>query len=209
MSKHSTICTVRHGQTDFNIQKRYAGSLDVQLNAVGIKDTVEAAKTLSLLGLNIRAIICSALHRSIQTAEILSNGLPIIQCSLANERNFGEMQGKTVDQVKLMNPPIEYLHAGNDTHSLNPPGGESFPELRHRAEKFYDFLSQHRGDFGILVVSHGVFLQQFHGVILNRTWEESLEFEVPNLTLTCFAFSDGALTGMTTHQLCAKSQNSW
>jgi len=209
MNSLKIICTVRHGQTGFNVQQRYAGSLDIPLNTVGVKDTLEAAKTLGSLGLGIQVIVSSALRRSIQTAEILSQGQPVIRCPIANERNYGEMQGKTVDQVKLLCPPIEYLQSGNDTHSLNPPGGESFPELRDRAEKFYDFLKQHFGSSSILVVSHGVFLQQFHGVILNTTWQDSLALEVPNLCLTCFRFLNGVLIRVTKHPLCIKPQNSW
>jgi broad specificity phosphatase PhoE len=42
MNKFTIINTVRYGETDYNRNKRYAGTIDVSLNEVGIRDTVVA-----------------------------------------------------------------------------------------------------------------------------------------------------------------------
>ncbi|MEO7045736.1 MAG: histidine phosphatase family protein, partial [Ferruginibacter sp.] len=43
MNKITRITSIRHGQTDYNLERRYAGSIDVPLNEKGIEDAKNAA----------------------------------------------------------------------------------------------------------------------------------------------------------------------
>jgi broad specificity phosphatase PhoE len=166
ISTQTWLYTVRHGQTDYNREKRYAGSLDIPLNDIGYNDTVEASSRLKTIGISFDIVITSSLQRAIKTAEILVKNTPIVQCALCDERNYGKMQSLTVDEVALLKPKVVYITVGGDTHSTNPPEGETFKILRERAEQFHTWIFERYQGLKILIVSHGVFLQQFHGLFL-------------------------------------------
>lgn len=211
MYSHKTIImTIRHGETDSNRQKRYAGLLDIPLNAQGIRDCRIASDYLAG---PIDVVVASKLKRSIETARILtgSNG-PIIESALCNERNFGAMQGRTYQEVEFVKPEIKYIKIGGDFHSLNPPQGESFPALYKRAKEFLRFLRSLISDrqcTRMLVVSHEVFLLQFHGVLRGETWRESLRHTLPNLMLSVFTVQGTRLLSETSGKLTAERQEGW
>jgi broad specificity phosphatase PhoE len=209
MLNSTSIYTIRHGETDFNRQKRYAGTLDVPLNQSGIENVHEARRKIELLGLKFDLVISSALRRSIDSALILSGDIPLVRTALCNERDYGKMQGLTSEEVKALNPEILYMWVGGDKHSLNPPGGESFEILRSRAEQFFEYLMGHYANRSLLVVSHGVFLQQFHGFLLGKNWTDSLAIAVPNLEMASFQLAGRSLTYSETFKLTQREQNSW
>jgi broad specificity phosphatase PhoE len=189
MNKITRISTIRHGQTAYNLEKRYAGSIDVPLNEKGIGDAENAA--IKLKGNEFDIVITSKLKRAIQTAELLVAGrnIQIIQNELCNERNYGKMQGLNYVEVEEIKPRILYLKLNNDFHSLNPPNGETFPALRRRAKTFSQFIFQNYICSNILVVSSSAFMQQLHGLFRGTNWMESLRNEIHNLACTTFTFN--------------------
>jgi len=209
-NKKITIMTIRHGETDFNRQKRYAGLLDVPLNAKGVRDCQMAS---GFFVDSVDLVVTSKLKRSIQTARIFAdNKKSIVESELCNERNFGTMQGHTSQEVEYIKPEIKYIKIAGDFHSLNPPQGERFPALYKRAKeflKFVRFLLSERRCLKILAVSHEVFLQQFHGVLRGETWRESMRHRLPNLTLSIFILQDNRLLCESSRKLISESQESW
>jgi Fructose-2,6-bisphosphatase len=189
MNKTTRILTIRHGQTVYNLEKRYAGSIDIPLNEKGIEDAENAAFILKDYELDI--VITSKLKRAIQTAERLIDGrnIHIIQNKLCNERNYGKMQGLNYLEVEEIKPRILYLKLNNDFHSLNPPDGETFPALRRRAKLFSLFIFQNYIGSNILVVSSSAFMQQLHGIFRGTNCMESLRNEIHNLECTTFSFN--------------------
>jgi broad specificity phosphatase PhoE len=189
MNKITRILTIRHGQTLYNVEKRYAGSIDIPLNEKGIEDAENAAIILKEYELDI--VITSKLKRAIQTAELLVAGhnIHIIQNKLCNERNYGKMQGLNYIEVEQIKPRIKYFKLNNDFHSLNPPNGETFPALRRRANLFSQFIFQSYIGSNILVVSSSAFMQQLHGIFRGTDCIESLRDEIHNLDCTTFTFN--------------------
>lgn len=206
----TTIMTIRHGETDYNRQKRYAGLLDISLNANGINDCQIASEYLAE---STDLVITSKLKRSIETARILTrNNKSIVESALCNERNFGAMQGHTSQEVEFIKPEIKYIKIAGDFHSLNPPQGERFPALYKRAKEFLNFvrfLLSERRCVKILIVSHEVFLQQFHGVLRGETWRESMRHSLPNLTLSIFTLQRNHLLSESSRELISETQESW
>jgi broad specificity phosphatase PhoE len=188
MSNITRLTTIRHGQTAYNVERRYAGSIDVPLNEKGIEDARNAS--IRLMDYEFDIVISSGLKRAIQTAELLTAGrnLQIIQNELCNERDYGKMQGLNYIEVEDINPRILYLKLNNDFHSLNPPSGEDFPTLRKRAKAFSQFIFQNYTGSNILVVSSSAFMQQLHGLFLGFDWTESLRYEIHNLACYTFTF---------------------
>lgn len=194
MNKITRILTIRHGQTLYNLERRYAGSIDIPLNEKGIEEAENAAKMLKDYELDI--VITSKLRRALQTAELLiaGRGIHIIQNKLCNERNYGRMQGLTYSEVEEIKPRIKYFKLNNDFHSLNPPDGETFPVLRKRAKLFSEFIFQNYSGSNILVVSSSAFMQQLHGIFRGTDCMESLRNEIHNLDCTTFTFNGKKLT---------------
>jgi broad specificity phosphatase PhoE len=146
------------------------------------------------MNLIFNVVISSTLNRSIHTAELITgNSIPVIQNKLCNERDFGIMEGHTWDEVQHFDPPILFIEVGNDKHSVNPKGGEPLEDVWQRAKRFCNFLFRNYRGKTILVVSHGVFLQMFHGVLKRSTCIESLAQYPANLELSSFCFDGNHL----------------
>lgn len=182
-----SLTTVRHGETDYNKENRYAGTIDIPLNEAGRNDVSHAAARIRSMEFDVALV--SPLRRATETAQLLTEGrIEIVPSSYAQERNYGILQGCAYTDVEHLRPPIHFIKVGGDYHSLNPPQAETFDELRARAEAFYEYIIAHFMGQRILVVSHGVFLQQFHGLLRGKDWIESLGTSVGNLELTTFHF---------------------
>lgn len=192
MPVETIIHTIRHGHTVYNAEKRYAGTVDIPLSEKGIKDCQEVSR--KIVDDTFDVVVTSTMKRSIETAHLLVPGHPvIIQSALCNERRFGVMEGHTWDEVLKFDPPILMIDVGNDLHTVNPKGGEPFENVWQRAKRFRNFLFKNYGGKSILVVSHGVFLQMFHGVLKGSSCIESLAVYPSNLELASFCFSGSRL----------------
>lgn len=199
------LCTVRHGLTELNRDRRVGGRLDVDLIDEGRAQAEEAARVLADTRFDV--VISSPLSRARETATILTrvaDGLLID--AEATERSFGAMEGVRPVEVPERFPEVRYLYVGGIGYSLNPPGGEPFEELHERARRFLRrTLERHAGQ-RILVVSHQNFLQQLHGVLRGLGPIESLDQDILNCELNWFHLaSDGTLLAHDSVQLCSSA----
>ena len=192
MDPETDIHTIRHGSTEYNAEKRYAGTIDISLSEKGISECRLAASKLKDYHFDI--ILTSKMKRAVETAKLMMDGnVPIVQSALCNERNFGIMEGNTWDEILRFDPPILLIDVGNDLHTVNPARGEPFEDVWQRAKKFRKFIFKNFQGQSILVISHGVFLQMFHGILRNLNCIESLARFPSNLELATFKFSGDEL----------------
>lgn len=208
--KETLIATVRHGTTEFNRLKKIAGTIDIPLDKNGIEQTIKSRPIIKKVNFDI--VISSPLSRALETAR-LSTGLPknkIVIREECRERNYGEMQGLFPAQVKKLKPKILYVKSGIFFHSLNPPGGETFEQLRSRAEKFANYIFRYHQGKKIAVFSHQTFLQQFHGELLGRDPYNCLNQDIFTLEINYFLFH--SLRKLKKHyieRIIKKDYNSW
>jgi len=208
MQVETIINTIRHAKTLYNLEHRYAGSTDVPLSEQGIQDTREIAVRLS--GRSFDKVITSTLRRSIETANILiSDNGHFEKNDLCDERNFGLLEGLTLNEVHELDPPILFVEIGSDQHSVNPAGCEAFEDVWMRANIFQNYLFSNCKGSNILIVSHSIFLQLFHGMLRGMNCIESLAKSYPStLDLTSFYFRGKDLVNeevMTFEQIAEKS----
>jgi broad specificity phosphatase PhoE len=200
MTVETTINTLRHGHTTYNTEKRYAGTIDIPLSEKGIRDCQEASTRLNDCHFDV--VVTSTMQRSIQTAHLLVPDHQVIfESALCNERNFGIMEGHTWDEIQIFDPPILLIDVGNDLHTVNPQKGEPFEDVWQRAKKFRNYLFKNYKGNNILVISHGVFLQMFHGLLKGLNCIESLGAYPSNLELTSFYFRGKCLIDIKTEKL--------
>ncbi len=99
MSKLKNIYLIRHGETDWNRDKRFQGQTDVALNSTG---KAQAAELIALMTqLKIEAAFASDLSRAYETAQIALSEVRInIQKDpRLRETNIGEAEGLTYDEI--------------------------------------------------------------------------------------------------------------
>lgn len=148
-----TILTlVRHGQTDWNLDRRIQGSTDIPLNETGREDARSAA-TLLAEGTH-HAIYASPLVRAQETAQIIASELGLAAPAAAydmREREFGDGEGLLVD---------EYLAMYGDWNGA-PARSESLQQVCERALSALNTIARESrrrsapAAESVIVVTHG------------------------------------------------------
>jgi len=95
------ITTIRHGETDWNRERRPQGSCDIELNEAGILQANKLAVRLANEPCDI--IFTSDLRRAKKTAEIINtrHGVELIESPLLRESSFGEFEGKSMNDPEV------------------------------------------------------------------------------------------------------------
>lgn len=142
------IYIVRHGQTDWNVEKKVQGRFDNPLNETGLLQATETKN--KLLNTNIDLIICSPLLRAKQTADIINENrnITIIYDDRIIERSFGELEGTQIEDIDF-NSFWDYYK------NIQYKSVESMQSL---FDRIYDFLKDIEKKYknkDILLVTHG------------------------------------------------------
>ncbi len=141
------IYITRHGQTNWNIQKKAMGKVDEPLNEKGI----EQAKIMrnNLTSLDIDLIICSPLLRAKETAEIINEALnvEIIYDERIIERDFGEFEGKETKDFGFWDYWDYYKNEHYDK-------AENIRDFFKRIYDFLDDICNKYKDKNIMLVTH-------------------------------------------------------
>ncbi len=148
-----TLWIVRHGQTDWNVQKRYQGHSDIPLNASGEAQARQVGARLAAERLH--AIISSDLQRAVQTAQAIAIHHPLtVQLeSRLRESHFGVFEGlrykDVIDQYRAM------AEAWFADPERPPQGGEKLSEVAARVSQAVDALiAQTADNQRLLLVGH-------------------------------------------------------
>jgi broad specificity phosphatase PhoE len=110
---HTTrFCLIRHGETDWNRERRLQGHLDIPLNPRGLQQAEQLAQALAQQQLAFSALHVSELTRARQTATAISRqlGLPLQTHPALKERHYGAFQGHTFDEAREHIPHAYRLH---------------------------------------------------------------------------------------------------
>jgi alpha-ribazole phosphatase len=165
---------VRHGETDWNIDGRWQGQIDVPLNEKGIEQASQIAR--SLKNNKVDLIFSSDLSRARQTAEAISNvtGAEVYLDTRLREIHQGEWQGMLVSDIQ-QRYQIEFISRKNDPYTVAPPGGETARQVQERVVAFLDEISKRYPQKTIAIVSHGfaiaVMIAHFKGIPIEKVWD--------------------------------------
>lgn len=145
------IYLLRHGQSTWNSDRRWAGHEDPPLTELGRRQAQSACGKFYQMGFS--AIASSSLQRARETASIISNNLKIKllpPVSELNERQAGEICGLTSTEIENRFPGL--LEKWRKGEIIDIPGGENWDDFVKRVQRGFNNLSLLPGR--ILVVSH-------------------------------------------------------
>jgi broad specificity phosphatase PhoE len=146
------LLLVRHGETDWNRERRFQGHADPPLNDAGREQAHELAESLAREGID--AIYTSDLQRARETAEILAArfGSEVVALRELREIDVGDWQGLTWPEIEERHPDGA-ARWGRDGHGWD--GGETYDQLRERiVAALRGIAARHPGQ-RVLVVGHG------------------------------------------------------
>ncbi|GAB1420201.1 histidine phosphatase family protein [Anaerolineales bacterium] len=147
-----SIYLVRHGETDWNIQRRFQGISDQPLNEKGQHQAQALIPTLQ--GLKFDAIYSSDLLRVRQTAEIALEDHQEPQLdSRLQEINFGQFEGYSWDEIPQLYP--EQWTSWLADRNGNAHGGEAIGDVVLRIQHFLDELREKHPQGKVLIFAHG------------------------------------------------------
>ena len=152
----TTILLARHGETDWNVQKRWQGHADPPLNERGRAQARDLAARLAETPLD--AIYSSDLRRALETAEIVAagRGLPIGTDPRLREIDVGAWEGLTGDEVAERFPDGAR------------PDGESLEAFRDRVVGTLSAIGESHDGATVLVVAHGGCARTVQRVLLGE-----------------------------------------
>jgi len=149
---------VRHGQTEWNVQKRMQGWANSNLTELGKRNAIALGEKLKAVTFD--AIYTSTSERTIETAELIigNQNLHIESDRNLREIFLGEWEGKTHEELKALYPK-QYNNFWEQPADYKPFNGETFEELNNRVILVLQNIISNHKEGNVLIVSHSVFLK--------------------------------------------------
>ena len=176
------IYLVRHGLTESNKKKIYAGNSDESLSPEAIDDISELGKRLALF--SIRKIYSSPITRTFETARIIDS---ILGAGIEVEEFLGEMQlgpweGLSEEEVALKYPE-EWKLWNSKPSGLKMQGRETLEELRTRALRGLQKITKPSDSSRILVVTHVALIRVLMIHYNKMDMDDYRKLDVPNTSV--------------------------
>lgn len=177
------LILLRHGQSQWNLENRFTGWIDVPLSKQGEEEARSAG--LKLKNYQIDTAYTSVLERANRTLEIAleaagKKGVPIFKDKALNERHYGELQGLNKEETanKFGKEKVQLWRRSYD---VAPPGGESLKDTAARTLPYFKgtIAPELAKGKNVLIAAHGNSLRSIVMEIEKLTPEEILKVEIP------------------------------
>ena len=177
------LVLLRHGESQWNLENRFTGWVDVPLSAKGVEEAKQAGEKLR--GFTFDRAFSSVLARANETLRIVlevlgQTSIPIEKDKALNERMYGDLQGlnKAETAKKYGDAQVKIWRRSYD---VKPPGGESLKDTAERALPYYEkMVKPHlvKGET-IIIAAHGNSLRALVMELDQLSKEEVLELNIP------------------------------
>ncbi len=181
-----TLILVRHGESQWNLENRFTGWVDVPLTERGEGEARIAGEHLR--GLPIDKVYTSVLQRAINTSKIALQAagkpdtLPTERDQALNERHYGDLQGlnKAETAEQYGDAQVKIWRRSYDV----PPPGEKGESLKDTAARTLPYFRAHilpdlKAGHNVLVVAHGNSLRSIVMELDQLSREQVLELNIP------------------------------
>jgi 2,3-bisphosphoglycerate-dependent phosphoglycerate mutase len=211
-----TMVLVRHGQSQWNLENRFTGWVDVPLSTKGRDEAISAGRKLK--DMHFDTMYVSHLMRAIQTLHYILleladtrisivyheekrindwehyrgdriKEIPIYQSVDLAERYYGDLQG--LNKAETMKKyGDEQVHLWRRSYDINPPNGESLKDTCERTIPYYtnNILPELQKGKNVLIVAHGNSLRSITKYVENISDEEIPNLEIPTGVPIVYSF---------------------
>jgi 2,3-bisphosphoglycerate-dependent phosphoglycerate mutase len=185
---------LRHGESQWNLENRFTGWVDIPLSPKGEEEARTAG--VKLAHLRFDCAFVSVLKRAIDTLTIVletikQTEIPIEKDQALNERMYGELQGlnKAETAAKFGEQQVKLWRRSFD---VRPPGGESLKDTAERVLPYYETQIKPKILAGktILIAAHGNSLRALVMHLDGLSQQEVLELNIPTGVPLLYEFDD-------------------
>jgi len=200
------LVLIRHGESQWNLENRFTGWVDVGLTDKGRQEARRAGEKIRHIRFD--KAYTSVLQRAKDTLDIVlkiigQEGIPIAYDQALNERHYGDLQGlnKAETAEKFGK---EQVHLWRRSYDVAPPGGESLKDTAARTLPYFraHILPDLRAGKNVLVSAHGNSLRSIVMELDRLTKEQVMELNLatgvpivydfaPDLSITSKQILDG------------------
>jgi broad specificity phosphatase PhoE len=152
----TVLVLVRHGETNWNIQRKIQGWKGTSLNALGLRQARLVSARLEKMGLKPDGVLVSDLKRALQTAQIIAKrlGVSVTRWKEWRERSFGDWEGRNIEQI------LSKYRLGKQVRvdpfmAFDPKGGESMPVFEKRVTHALERVEKEHAGKTMVIVTHG------------------------------------------------------
>ena len=190
----ANLILLRHGESQWNLENRFTGWVDVDLTPKGEAEAKKAGEALK--GMQIDFLFTSVLKRAIRTADIAlkesgHENIPTERSEKLNERHYGDLQGLNKDETRAKYGD-EQVHIWRRSFDVPPPNGECLSMCQTRTMPYFREKIEPKLKAGknVLVVAHGNSLRAILMEIEGLTKEQILEVNIPTGTPFMYKFDE-------------------
>ena len=204
----SHLILIRHGQSEWNLQNKFTGWVDVELSPQGKLEACKAGELIKELNFKIDYFFSSYQKRSIDTLKLILNTIrekddQIIKAWELNERHYGALTGLNKDEMKKKlgeeqvhifrrswDTPPQPLNKNSPYHPLNietykdiprekMPDTESLKDTYERVIPYYKSQIENKLDNNIVVSAHGNSIRSMCKFLFGLDNDEVTKLEIP------------------------------
>ncbi len=180
----SKLVLVRHGESQWNLENRFTGWVDVPLSEKGIKEAREAGKRIKKERIHFDKAYTSDLKRAQNTLklileELAQQSVPVEKDQALNERHYGDLQGlnKAETAEKFGDEQVKIWRRSYD---IAPPNGESLKDTAARTLPYFEskIIQDLKKGLNVIVAAHGNSLRSIVMDLDKLTREQVLELNL-------------------------------
>ena len=216
----SHLILVRHGQSQWNLEKRFTGWVDVDLAPNGKLEACKAGELIKELKLNLDFFFCSYQKRAIETLDLILNTLRIknnnvIKSWQLNERHYGALTGLNKNEMKIklgekkikefrrswdvapdpLNQNSPYHPINIETYKNVPrdkiPDTESLKDTFERVTNYYEKNISDKIDKNIVIAAHGNSIRALCKYLFKINENDISKLEIPTGNPLLIEFEKG------------------
>ena len=188
------LVLLRHGESQWNLENRFTGWVDVPLSPRGIQEAKNAGEKLR--GFTFDRAFTSVLERANETLRLAldaigQSNIPVERDKALNERMYGELQGLNKAETAKKYGEAQ-VKTWRRSYDVRPPGGESLKDTAERVLPYYEQTIKPyllKGET-ILVAAHGNSLRALIMELEQLSREQVLELNIPTGAPLLYEFDE-------------------
>ena len=180
----SFLVLVRHGESQWNLENRFTGWVDVSLSEKGVEEAKKAGERLKKENIHFDKAYTSDLQRAQNTLKLIleklgQENIPVEKDKALNERHYGDLQGlnKAETAQKFGDEQVKIWRRSYD---IAPSGGESLKDTAARTLPYFDdrIAADVKAGKNVIVAAHGNSLRSIVMHLDKLTKEQVLELNL-------------------------------